>query len=152
MEQPCGLESHPAKLAAAGTESCVAQRRLTLRSVDRERGSCVIELRNSYYSEGRRRPECGVSTEARVPCVEASAGSMSGADAQQGCQGTWEALASPTSNEPAGQIRLTKGLARRGCVPPRRERTKDAGVGTVGEGRPSEAGRTSVVRAHALYL
>ena len=44
-----GNQSHPARLATTGSESCVAGRETTARSVDSQHESSMIELRNETY-------------------------------------------------------------------------------------------------------
>ena len=59
---PVGNQSHPAKLATAGTESCVDSERSEPRSVDRKCASRAIEPRK-LQSRGPRSCRCRDSTE-----------------------------------------------------------------------------------------
>ncbi len=69
----------------------------------------------------------------------------------QGRQGTWEALTVSVPKFTGRASPVDQGPARRGRVPPRRERTKDAGYGTAKRGTTEQAGRTSAVTAPTWY-
>jgi len=107
---------------------CPAKRRQGVRSR-------VIEPRNVQSRVPVASVSSSAESEARQPCAKGPAGSESGAEAQEGCQGTCEALTSPvlpkTGPKALGSVPQSEGN-RAGSVP------------------TGASGWTSAVRASAL--
>lgn len=102
MLEPSGLKSRPAKVGHhAGSESCVASGRPSLRSVDSEREGRVIEPRNEPTQEPKPlRRWKATPTSRRVGqrpnglCSWVRRGRRA-RHAREGSPGTWEILSSP---------------------------------------------------------
>lgn len=132
---PVGSQSHPAKLATAGTESCVYSERSEPRSVDRKCASRAIEPRK-FQSRGPRSCRCRDSTvtlRSRIKRRGLGGVEEQGIRTRGSPRNLGGTVVSTLKETGGGRVNKTQALGRRICGP-KGTNTADAGVVPHGEG------------------